>query len=52
MDQTLLNKSIYYMRILIVSNIDNFHVNFHLPLIDVLHKKWTVDLASKGEVQL
>ena len=38
------------MRILIVSNLDNFHVNFHLPLIDILHKKWTVDLASKGEV--
>jgi len=38
------------MRILIVSNIDNFHINFHLPLIDVLHIKWIVDLASKGEV--
>lgn len=38
------------MRILILSNLDNFHVNFHLPLIDKLHKKWTIDLASKGEV--
>lgn len=38
-------------KILIVANVDNFHVNFHLPLIKKLSKDWDVDIASNGQHQ-
>ncbi|OQB14358.1 MAG: putative glycosyltransferase EpsD [Firmicutes bacterium ADurb.Bin193] len=37
-------------KILIVSNLDGFHKNFHLPYIKELHMRgWQVDLASRGD---